>query len=102
MLWKKYDAPYVISPDEFGEKDDYDTITLMYYEDDILADDNEDKIDDVDGIIGYDSLSHFGEYEDDAVYVRNDARRTDYEVLRMLKTYADVLKDKPYKRRENE
>jgi len=96
------DDPYVISPDEFGEKDDYETISLMYYEDDVLADDNEDKIDNVEDIIGYESLSHFGEYDDDTVYVRNDVRRTDYEIIRIPSAYAEVLKEKPYKRRENE
>ena len=34
-----------------------------------------------------DALRHFGEYEDDAVYVRNDELKTDYEILRSEKDY---------------
>lgn len=33
--------PYVISPDEFGEIDDYEQVSLTYFIDGTLADDNE-------------------------------------------------------------
>lgn len=33
---------YVISPEEFGEFDDYEQISLTYYADHILADDMDD------------------------------------------------------------
>lgn len=96
------EEPYVISPDVFGDKEEYDTASLFYYEDDILTDYDDNRLDNIEDIIGYDSLSHFGEYEDDTVYVRNDRRKTDYEVIRRAITYTEVLNDKPYKRRENE
>lgn len=73
--------PYVISPEEFGENDFYETISLTYYADGVLADDTDERIEDVDNIVGYDSLEHFGEYEDDAVHVRNDRLKTDYEII---------------------
>ena len=88
--YEESDMPYVSSPEEFGEKDDYDTISLMWYEDQILADDNENIIDDVEGTVGFAALTHFGDFEDDAVHVRNDEKRTDYEILRSLRTYKDV------------
>lgn len=94
------DRPYVISPNEFGEMDDYTTISLMYYADQIVADDNDDIVDNVEEIIGFDSLNHFGEYEDDSVFVRNDARKCDYEILRSLRRYSEILAEKPYKRRD--
>lgn len=73
--------PYVISPDEFDELDNYQTMTLFYYADGILADEEQEVIEDIDGCIGVEALKHFGEYADDAVYVRNDRQRIDYEVL---------------------
>lgn len=92
------DVPYVISPDEFGEFDDYEKISLMFFSDHILTDEEFEKIEDVDKIVGFDSLNHFGEYEDDSVYVRNDQLKCDYEILMDLRKYSDVLKEKPYLR----
>ena len=81
--------PYVIKPEEFGEIDYYDTETLYYYADGVLTDDGGNPIEDVDGMVGLDSLDHFGDYEDDSVHVRNDAKKTDYEILRDLGNYSD-------------
>lgn len=89
------EKPYVISPDEFGEFEEYEQVSLTYYEDQVLADDCDNLIEDVDGMIGVESLTHFGEYEDDSVFVRNDARLCDYEILKDLRTYAEALKSKP-------
>lgn len=72
--------PYVISPEEFGEAD-YPTESLTYYADGILTDDRNNIIEDVERMVGMESLNHFGEYEDDSVFVRNDELRTDYEIL---------------------
>ena len=94
-------GPYVITPDEFGEFDDYDKISLTYYADHILTDDNDEIMEDVEGAIGFESLNHFGEYDDDSVFVRNDRLKTDYEILRDERDYSDVIKSKPYLK-ENE
>ena len=88
--------PYVISPEEFGEYDDYEKITFTYYSDGVLADDCDQMISDYDDIVGNDFYEHFGEYEQDSVYVRNDARKTDYEILLSLSSYKELLGDKPY------
>lgn len=90
--------PYVISPDEFGEFKDYDTISLTYYADQILVDDEGDKIEDVDDVVGMESLTHFGEYEDDSVFVRNDRLKCDYEILMDERTYSEVQKERPHQR----
>ena len=94
------DKPYVIPPEEFGELDDYDKIGLSYYADQVLADENDDLIEDVDGIVGLESLSHFGEYEDDSVFVRNDRLKCDYEILLDQRKYSDVVKRKPHQMEE--
>lgn len=94
------DKPYVISPDEFGEFDDYTQITLFYYTDHVLAESNDDEmVEDVEGSVGFESLNHFGEYDDDSVYVRNDRLKIDYEILRSERAYSDVIKSKPYLQR---
>lgn len=91
------ERPYVISPDEFGEMDEYSKISLMYYADGVLCDDMDQLVDNIDEIVGADFAEHFGEYEDDSVFVRNDARKCDYEILRSLRTYEEVIAENPYK-----
>lgn len=94
---EKVDKPYIITPDEFGEYDDYEQISLTYFgEDGILADENDEIVDDPDGVIGMESLIHFGIFEDDTVFVRNDALKCDYEVCWDNRKYVDVVKTKPY------
>ena len=61
------DKPYVISPEEFGEYEEYEKISLTYYGDQVLADENDELVEDVEGAVGFESLTHFGEYEDDSV-----------------------------------
>lgn len=93
---KKMKKPYVISPDEFDEKPDYDVVSLTYYADGVLADDEDHIIEDVEGTVGVESLSHFGEYEDDSVFVRNEAEKIDYEILRDMRKYFEIVRDKNY------
>ncbi len=90
------DKPYVIAPEEFGELDDYETISLTYYADQILADDNDVIVDDIEDVVGFDSLNSFGEYEDDSVFVRNDRLKCDYEILLDQRKYSDVIKRRPH------
>ena len=92
------ETPYVIAPEEFGEMDGYSTISITYYADQVLADDADHIINDVEDTVGFDSLTHFGEYEDDSVFVRNDRRKCDYEILLSQRKYSEVLKEKPYLR----
>lgn len=81
--------PYVITPEEYGDKEGYETRSLTYYADKILADEQEMIIGDPGSIIG-DALDHFGEYADYAVYVRDENNECDYEILKHDETFADV------------
>ncbi len=83
------DGPYVISPEEFDENG-YETVSLTYFADKVLIDDDWDVVTDLDGTIGRDSLNHFGEFEDDSVFVRNDKLRIDYEILLDTRNYSDI------------
>ncbi len=87
--------PYVIPPEEFGEFEDYERISLTYYADGVLADDNNEIVDDVEDIVG-DALDHFGEYEDDSVFVRCDERKCDYEILLDQRTFSEVTDSNPH------
>ncbi len=90
------DKPYVIPPEEFGEFYNYEKISLTYYSDQVLADDNDELVDDIEDVVGFESLSTFGEYEDDSVFVRNDRLKCDYEILLDQRKYSDVINRKPH------
>lgn len=92
---KIVDKPYVISPSEFGEIHEYETISLTYYDDQVLTDEDDELVEDVENLVGFKSLTHFGEYEDDSVFVRNDALKCDYEILYDHRKYKDVIRKKP-------
>lgn len=87
--------PYVISPDEFAERDSYETVSLTYYADGILTDETDEIIKDIDDVVGIDSLSHFGEYEDDSVFVRNEDLKLDFEILRDVRKFKDIRESGP-------
>lgn len=85
------DGPQVISPDDFGQIDYYDIVSLNYYADGVLTDDWDNVIEDPDETVGPDIESHFGEYEEDTVYVQNDEHGAYYEICRDLRNYSDVV-----------
>lgn len=103
---KKYrnlPKPYVIDPAELGEGYDgeCDIVELTYYADGILADEIDDAIseDDIEALIGLESLEHFGEYEEDSVAVRNERLHIDYLILRSVREYCEVEKSLPPSKR---
>lgn len=89
------DEAYVITFEQFNdEHDDYDKGDLTYYEaDDILVDSQESPIDDVEGLIGPDALTRFGDASRDKniVYVRNDRISMDFEISKDSRSYVEML-----------
>lgn len=86
----KYDPPFVIPQDQFAwseEGDNYAKITLKYYpQQQVLLDEEEEPIDDIEGYVGWRTLtSRFGDESGnaDVVYVRNRRLETDFEVERV-------------------
>lgn len=75
--------PYVIDPEEYGNKTDNECTVLMWYGDDILTDTYGVNVDDIDNTVGREFIDHFGENpeEPDVVYVRNDRLEMDYQIL---------------------
>lgn len=88
-------APFRISTDEFmDDENNFSKITITYFEgDDVLVDERESVIPDIDGVIGRETLQHFGEDSDskDTVFVRNERLQTDFEVVRETGTYTQMV-----------
>ena len=88
------EAPYVISPDDFGSVPGYNVEPLDYFADGILADGWGVELD-IAETIGEDAINHFGDYDDDVVYVRNEQTKLEYEVTRDPRTYAEAVRTNP-------
>ena len=87
----KHDDPYIIDPTEFGEFSEYEQRELTYYKDGIVCENDTDIVDQNDIFGNLDVGDHFGEYENDRVFVRDDKRQVDYEILRDERTFMEVL-----------
>lgn len=86
----KYPKPYVIKPEEFGDSEF--NLTLSYYEDGVVVDESGVVMNDVEDAIGSDFENEFGHYEEDTVYIRNEARKCDYEIIREGEVYEHTKK----------
>ncbi len=84
------DVIKVISPYDFGELDGYRQFELTYYADEILEDEDYEIVNNPEEILGPDALTSFGEYEEDAVFVRNDRLKADFQILKDPRTYAEA------------
>ena len=87
----KHDEPYIIDPTEFGEFSEYEQRELTYYKDGVICENDTDMIDPYDILGDIDVEEHFGEYENDRVFVRDDRRQVDYEILRDERTFMEVI-----------
>ncbi len=80
------DFPYIIHVDEFtNDTAQYEQVSVTYYEgDETLADEQDKIIDDMDGAIGGKQLLRWGHGSGDnnVVYIRNNKRGLDFEILR--------------------
>ena len=85
---------YIIDPEEYGgENGEYDTATLTYFKDGVLADEV-DEIVPYNIIGGEENLQPFKDYPDcNAVYVRDDNIMVDYEILRDPYQYDEYKMD---------
>lgn len=93
---EKVTKPYVIKPDEYDTLDGYDHDFLTYYSDGVLADDYDEPIEDVDAVVGIESLKHFGEYEEDILHVRNERDKIDYEITLDSRKFSDIIDHDPH------
>ena len=88
-------GPYVISADDFNSSPPgYNAQPLDYFADGILAD-GWGVVLDIEETIGEDSLEHFGDDQDDILYVRNERNEIDYEITRDPRTYDEARRTNP-------
>lgn len=92
---------HVIPPEYCGEHDDYSIVSLSYYTDGILADDMDVKTD-IEDTVGKEALDHFGEYEDDSVYVVDNEKKVYYEILKDPRSYIHMMAGKKRKKRPDD
>lgn len=93
---KKASTPVLITPEEFLELNGYSKETLSYFTDDgQFADADYVLKDDIFSILGADCTTHFGELGDDPniAYFRDDARKTDYELIMEETSYAKFMSE---------
>ena len=87
------DVPYLITFEEYSEGENSQE-TLTYYADDaVLADDQEEVVDDILGMVGPDALNSFGVGSGDSrtVFVRNEAIDVDYEIIYSPGNYGETV-----------
>jgi hypothetical protein len=83
------DGIYIIPLSTFANNEDYDSITLSYYEDEVVTDEHNNPIVHPEQLIGDEALVSFGELseDEDVVYVQNDFKKCMYEVVRAGRPY---------------
>ena len=85
------DYPHVISQGEyFQNEDEYEQVTLTYYEgDDILADEKDEVVSDVERVIGLINLKFgYRSGDENLVYVKNNSLKLLFEVARSHGKYS--------------
>lgn len=83
---------FIITPKEFNESE-YNAVTLFYYKDGVLSNDNYEPLNAVEitSMIGDQALDSFGTYGTDSVYVQNDNNKTVYEIILEDDNYTDIV-----------
>ena len=92
---------HIVTPEDFGSIEGYDYDSLYWHPNNVVTNNTDTEIIDSDelynlvgmswseGTVGEDSLTHFGEYEDDTVFVRNNDLKCDYEILRTIEDFEE-------------
>lgn len=88
----KNQRPYSITVDDFGELEGYESVTLYYYADEILAFEDGNPIGNIDDVVGLDAIDELmnDKYGADTVFVRNDRLKTDYEIIPSAQYHNDI------------
>lgn len=86
--------PRVITGAEYDDLDEYEAVTLTFYDDGVLTDDKNNVITDREHTVGDDFQNHFNEdeYDPDTVYVANDEKKIKYEICMDYSNFADLYR----------
>lgn len=82
---------HIIEPDEMYQEESYDVAFYTYYDDGVLADENDMEVKDPENVVG-DALKHIGKYEPDIIHVRNDNNSMYYEISKDVRVYREVVR----------
>lgn len=89
------EAPYVITQAEFmANEQDYAQLSFTWYAGDgVLTDERDDRIDDIDVMVGENNLVRFGDWSEDPriVYVRNHEKELEIEIALHDGKYSEVV-----------
>lgn len=81
---------YVIRPQDFDELEEYKAICLNLYSDGYLVTSAGEILDEsAESLIGKENMRKFGTYETDTLHLRNDATKTDYEIIMQDEKYIE-------------
>lgn len=99
----KKEAPtrkaYIITPESFGEEEEYAKICMTYYEgDDVLVNEESEPVDDPEELFGFNPIPNLGVYEADSVHLQDDTIKCYYEILRDVGHYTDDPRHKLYRK----
>lgn len=88
---KRNPEPYLISDEAYSnECDEHNKEDLYYYVvDDVLCDDQEQPITNIGGTVGFDAVAQLAVQPN--VWVRNEAQGTDYQIIRVNKSYKEAV-----------
>lgn len=86
----------IIDEDEIGEYRSFDTDNLNLYADGFLVDDMFNVIEEPEYILTSDQLKDFMDSKNDILCVRSYRLRTDYQIVKDVRAWTDILKKKPY------
>lgn len=91
------DKPYIISYEEYEADRKHDKVMLTYLaqEDMLVSEDELEPVEDGMDWVGHENLELDFKNDEDTVYVRNDSRGEDYEIVIDVthKSFEDFLKD---------
>lgn len=94
--------PYIITDIEWNEEhNEFDKITLCFYRDGIIADENEEILDDISNTIGQEAYNLLVD-NGNTVWVRNESLGADYEIVIMKLKYGDMIEPPPRRRKKYE
>ena len=89
------DTPYPISERDFIDdgKEDFDKVTLFYYTDDVLSEEDGAVIEDPGYLLGEDWKDSIGKFVPGEAFIRNEKRGTDYNVVCEEMRYSDEFRE---------
>lgn len=91
---------YVISVNEHTEGESgYEKVTWTYYaKDNVVTDDQDDRIEDAENFLGERFFDHFGKEsgDDNVVYIRSEVVMIDYEIIRSPNAYVEDILGEEY------